>query len=33
MGYSLWTSDVGVALYVADSIDSTGSYPVLDELG
>jgi hypothetical protein len=29
--YSLWTGDVGVALYVADCIDGTGRYPVLDE--
>ena len=28
--YSLWTGDVGVALYAADCIHSTSSYPVFD---
>jgi hypothetical protein len=28
--YSLWTGDVGVALYVSDCIAGTGVYPVLD---
>jgi lantibiotic modifying enzyme len=28
--YSLWTGDVGVALFAADCIDSRTSYPVLD---
>jgi Lanthionine synthetase C-like protein len=30
--YSLWTGDLGVALYVSDCITGTGIYPVLDEL-
>ena len=30
--YSLWTGDLGVALYVSDCITGTGVYPVLDEL-
>jgi hypothetical protein len=29
--YSLWTGDLGVALYVSDCISGTGIYPVLDE--
>jgi Lanthionine synthetase C-like protein len=29
--YSLWTGNLGVALYVADCISGTGVYPVLDE--
>jgi hypothetical protein len=29
--YSLWTGDLGVALYVADCITGRGVYPVLDE--
>jgi hypothetical protein len=29
--YSLWTGDLGVALYLADCISGTGIYPVLDE--
>jgi hypothetical protein len=29
--YSLWTGDLGVALYVSDCISTTGIYPVLDE--
>ena len=29
--YSLWTGDLGVALYVADCISGRGVYPVLDE--
>jgi hypothetical protein len=29
--YSLWTGDLGVALYAADCISGTGIYPVLDE--
>ncbi|HEY3051681.1 MAG TPA: LanC-like protein [Gaiellaceae bacterium] len=28
--YSLWTGDVGVALYAADCIDGTSRYPVLE---
>ncbi len=28
--YSLWTGDVGVALYAADCIDGTGNYPIFD---
>jgi lantibiotic modifying enzyme len=28
--YSLWTGDVGVALYAADCITGTGTYPILD---
>ena len=28
--YSLWTGDVGVALYAADCIDGVGRYPVLE---
>jgi hypothetical protein len=28
--YSLWTGDVGVALFAADCIDARSSYPVLD---
>jgi Lanthionine synthetase C-like protein len=30
--YSLWTGDVGVALYAADCIDGVGAYPILDSL-
>ncbi len=30
--YSLWTGDLGVALFAADCIDSRTSYPVLDSL-
>jgi lantibiotic modifying enzyme len=28
--YSLWTGDVGVALFAADCIEARGMYPVLD---
>lgn len=28
--YSLWTGDVGVALYAADCLDCRTAYPVLD---
>jgi lantibiotic modifying enzyme len=28
--YSLWTGDVGVALYLADCIDARAAYPILD---
>ena len=28
--YSLWTGDVGAALYAADCLDATARYPVLD---
>lgn len=28
--YSLWTGDVGVALYAADCIEGRGRYPILD---
>jgi len=28
--YSLWTGDVGVALYAADCIDGTSRYPIFD---
>jgi hypothetical protein len=28
--YSLWTGDLGVALYLADCLDSRTAYPVLD---
>jgi Lanthionine synthetase C-like protein len=28
--YSLWTGDVGVALYAADCIDGVSAYPILD---
>jgi hypothetical protein len=28
--YSLWTGDVGVALYAADCIDGVSRYPVLE---
>lgn len=28
--YSLWTGDLGVALYAADCLDGTSAYPVLD---
>jgi hypothetical protein len=31
--YSLWTGDVGVALYAADCIDGVGRYPVLESWG
>ena len=31
--YSLWTGDLGVALYAADCLDGTGAYPVLDTWG
>jgi hypothetical protein len=27
--YSLWTGDVGVALYAADCLDATPRYPFL----
>jgi hypothetical protein len=30
--YSLWTGDVGVALYAADSIDGASAYPILDRM-
>jgi lantibiotic modifying enzyme len=29
--YSLWTGDLGVALYAADCLDATAVYPVLDQ--
>jgi hypothetical protein len=29
--YSLWTGDLGVALYLADCISGTGIFPILDE--
>ena len=28
--YSLWTGDVGVALFAADCLDGVGRYPILD---
>jgi hypothetical protein len=28
--YSLWTEDVGAALYAADCIDGTSRYPIFD---
>jgi hypothetical protein len=28
--YSLWTGDVGVALFAADCVDARTAYPVLD---
>jgi hypothetical protein len=28
--YSLWTGDVGAALYAADCIDGTSRYPIFD---
>ena len=28
--YSLWTGDLGVALYLADCVDARAAYPVLD---
>ena len=28
--YSLWTGDLGVALYLADCLDARTAYPVLD---
>ena len=31
--YSLWTGDVGVALYVADWLEGRSAYPVLDSWG
>jgi hypothetical protein len=31
--YSLWTGDLGVALYAADCLDATSAYPVLDPGG
>jgi Lanthionine synthetase C-like protein len=31
--YSLWTGDVGVALYAADCIDGVSRYPVLESRG
>jgi uncharacterized protein YyaL (SSP411 family) len=31
--YSLFTGDVGVALYVADCLDGSSRYPVLGSLG
>jgi Lanthionine synthetase C-like protein len=30
--YSLWTGDVGVALYAADCLDARAAYPVVDTL-
>jgi hypothetical protein len=30
--YSLWTGDIGAALFAADCIDSRASYPVVDSL-
>lgn len=30
--YSLWTGDVGVALYAADCLDGNARYPIFDEL-
>jgi hypothetical protein len=31
--YSLWTGDVGVAIYAADCIDGVSTYPVLESWG
>ena len=31
--YSLWTGDVGVALFAADCIDGRGAYPILESWG
>ena len=31
--YSLWTGDVGVALYAADCLESRSAYPALDSWG
>ena len=31
--YSLWTGDVGVALYAADCLEGRAAYPVVDALG
>ena len=31
--YSLWTGDLGVALYLADCLDARATYPVLDWAG
>jgi lanthionine synthetase-like protein len=31
--YSLWTGDVGVALYAADCLERRAAYPVVDSLG
>jgi hypothetical protein len=28
--YSLWTGDLGVALYLADCLDARAAYPLLD---
>ncbi len=28
--YSLWTGDIGTALFAADCIDGTSRYPVFD---
>jgi hypothetical protein len=28
--YSLWTGDIGVALYAADCLDGTSAYPIID---
>jgi hypothetical protein len=28
--YSLWTGDVGAALYAADCLDAKARYPILD---
>jgi hypothetical protein len=28
--YSLWTGDVGVALYAADCLDARAAYPIVD---
>jgi len=30
--YSLWTGDIGVALYAADCLDSRSAYPIVDAL-
>ena len=30
--YSLFTGDVGVALYVADCLEGRSAYPVIDSL-
>jgi hypothetical protein len=30
--YSLWTGDLGVALYAADCLDARTGYPVLEAL-
>jgi hypothetical protein len=30
--YSLWTGDMGVALYAADCLDSRTAYPIVDAL-